>query len=161
VVDDANPWRNELVKIADRLEAKTGQRRWTDRTGYLIERDFVASAYAIRKLIDADEVSEELRQRQIFVKRFDLIRTPPVSSDDIADCYDFENGRRGTLPVVGLCHEILHSVVFTFCCGETEDLFDGVYVSSDRDKNEYISLVLASDFIALCYDVGIGDAQPR
>ena len=71
------------------------------------------------------------------------------------------NGRRTTLSVVELCHEILHSVVFAFCCGETDDLFDGIYVSSDRHKNEYVYLVLASDFIALCCDIGMGDAQPR
>lgn len=161
MIDDAALWKDELVKIADRLEAKTRQRRWTDRTGYLIERDFVASAYAIRKLIEADEVSEELGQRQIPVKRFDFSGTPPTSSDDIADSYDFDNGRRRMLPVAELCHEILHSVVFTFCSGESEDLFDGIYLSSDRDRNEYVSLLLASDFIALCCDIGTGDTQPR
>jgi hypothetical protein len=60
------------------------------------------------------------------------------------------------LSLIELCDEILHSVVFTFCCGETEDLFDGIYVSSDSDKNEYVYLLLASDFIAVCCDVGMG-----
>jgi hypothetical protein len=36
------------------------------------------------------------------------------------------------------------------------DHFDGIYVSSDRDKkkNKFVYLVLASDFIALCCDIG-------
>ena len=58
---------------------------------------------------------------------------------------------------MNLCHEIVHSCVFTFCCGETTDLFDGIYVSADRHKNRYVYLVLASDFIALCYDAGAED----
>ena len=62
MVDDPAPWQDELVKIADRLEAKTKQKRWTDRTDYLIERDFVLSAYAMRKLIESHEVPDELRQ---------------------------------------------------------------------------------------------------
>ena len=156
-----SPWQDQLVKIADRLEAKTKQKRWAERTHYLVERDFVVGAYAMRKLIETDEVSDELRQRRIPVRRFELSGRRPLAADDIADSYDFDDGRRRTLSVVELCHEILHSVVFAFCCGETEDLFDGVYVSSDRDKNEYVYLVLASDVIALCCDIGMGDTQPR
>ena len=156
VIHESIPWKDELVKVADRLEAKTKQKRWTDRTGYLIERDFVASAYAMRKLIEADGVSKGLGERQIPVRRFDFSGRPPCSSGDIAESYDFENGRRTTLSVVELCKEILHSVVFAFCCGETDDLFDGIYVSSDRHESDYVYLVLASDFIALCCDIGMG-----
>ncbi len=156
VVDDSIPWKDELVKIADRLEAKTKQTRWTDRTGYLIERDFMVSAYALRKLIESHKVSDRLGQRHIPVRRYDQRGNPPdpLYPADITDSYDFENGRRRTLSVVNLCHEIVHSCVFTFCCGETTDLFDGIYVSADRHKNRYVYLVLASDFIALCYDAG-------
>ncbi len=159
MIDDFYPWKDELVKIADRLEAKTKQTRWTDRTGYLIERDFVVSAYAMRKLIESHRVSDELSERPFPVKRYDLSgdRPDPHSPGDIEDSYDFENGRRRTLSVADLCREIMHSFVFAFYCGETADLFDGVFVSSDRDKNEYVYMVLASDFIALCCDIGQED----
>jgi hypothetical protein len=159
VIDDSIPWKDELVRVADRLEAKTRQKRWTDRTGYLIERDFMVSAYAMRKLSGSHKVSDERRQRQIPVRRFDLRGRPPDQRfpADIADSYDFENGRRWTLSVVNLCHEILDSFVFAFCCGETADLFDGIYVSSDRHKDECVYLILASDFIALCCDIGAED----
>jgi hypothetical protein len=133
VIEDAAQWKDELVTVADRLEAKTKQTRWTDRTGLLIERDFIVGAYAMRKLVDSRVVSSELRKRHIPVRRYD--------------------GRRGTLSVRKLCHEIMHSFAFTFFCGETADLFDGIYVSSDRDK-KHVHLVLASDFIALCSDMG-------
>ena len=160
MIDDAFPWKDELVKAADRLEAKTKQARWTDRTGYLIERDFMVSAYAMRKLIESREVSDKYRHRQFPVRRFEPCGKPPDPpvSDDISDLYDFENGRRRTLTVPELCHEIINSSIFSFCCGETADLFDGIYVSSDRHRNECVYLVLASDFIALCCDVGV---EPR
>jgi hypothetical protein len=139
VIDDAAPWKKELLDVADRLEEKTKQTRWTDRTGYLIERDFAVSAYALRKLL----LSTHGGRRQFPVRR----------CDQLGDSYDYENGRRRALSVEELCHEIVHSFVFEFCCGETADLFDGVYVSSDR-QNSYVYLVLASDYIALCADIG-------
>lgn len=52
MIDDSIPWKDELVKVAGRLDVKMKQKRWTDRTGYLIERDLMVSAYAMRKLID-------------------------------------------------------------------------------------------------------------
>jgi hypothetical protein len=150
VIDDPVPWADELVKVADRLEAKTKQTRWTDRTGYLVERDFVLSAHAMRKLIESHAVSDELGQRQFPVRRF----------ESMGNSYDFDNGRRNTLSVLDLCHEIVHSFVFEFCCGETDDLFDGVYVSSDR-QNKHVYLVLASDYIALCEDVAMSTSDVK
>lgn len=152
MIVDPTPWRDELIRVADRLEAKTRQARWTNRTGFLIERDFVLSAYAMRWLIESSHVSEDTRRRQVPVRRFDSIAGPPLAPGDIEDSYDLENGRRTTLSLAELCHAILNSASLTFCCGETADLFDGVYVTADRER-EHAYLVLASDFIALCEDV--------
>jgi hypothetical protein len=149
VSGESVPWKDELLKVADRLEAKTKQTRWTDRTGYLIERDFAVSAYAMRKLIESHQ--HELSQRQFPVRRFDQLR----------DSYDFDNGRRKTLSVEDLCHEIVHSSTFEFCCGETADLFDGVYVSSDHRNNSYVYLVLVSDYTALCEDVAMSTSEVK
>lgn len=156
VTDQLFPWRDELVGVAERLESKTAQKRWTDRTGHLIERDFIAGAHAVRRLIDMRQVPEALGRQPFPVRRFELTGTPPdpAAPDDIADSYDFENGRRRMLSITELCDEIIGSTVFAFCCGETADLFDGVYVSSDRHMHRYVDLVLASDFIALCSDLG-------
>ncbi len=137
---DAAGWKDELVRVAARLEAKTNQTRWTDRTDVLIERDFVVSAYVMRKLLRSGEAGH----RQIPIRRF----------DPGAETYDIEQSRREILSVAELCQQILHSSVFTFCCGETADLFDGIYLSSDSDE-ENVFLVLASDFIAACNDIGM------
>jgi hypothetical protein len=161
VADGSASWKEELVKVADRLESKTKQQRWTDRTDSLIERDFVVGAYALRKLIAAGEVSNAVTRVPIPVRRFEANANPPKTTTDISGLYDLDNGSRKTLSIDELCGEILHSVVFAFCCGETDDLFDGIFLSSERTKNEFVYLLLASDFIALCGDVGIGDAQRR
>jgi hypothetical protein len=132
------------------LEAKTKQTRWTDRTDVLIERDFVVSAYVMGKLLG----SGEARPRQIPIRRFDPSARRGPAPGDAAETYDIEHSRREMLPVAELCQQILHNSVFTFCCGETTDLFDGIYISSDPEAKD-VFLVLASDFIALCNDIGV------
>jgi hypothetical protein len=153
VSDDVRAWKEELVRVADRLEAKTKQKRWTDKGEFLIERDFMVAAYAIRKVLQSHTVSNEIRQGQIPVRRFESSAQRPIAPGDISVSYDFDHGRRRMLPLADLCQEMLDNSVFSFCCGETTDFFDGVYVSSDR-RDEYVYLVLASDFIALCLDMG-------
>jgi len=144
VVDGSAPWKDELVKVAERLEAKTKQRRWAGRTDFLIERDFVLGAYALRRVIAAG--LESFSQMRVPVRQFEPS--------------DLDNGRRRTLSVSELCDDILSGGVVDFYCGETGDLFDGIYLSSDRNGSESVHLLLASDFIALCGDVGMGLAQP-
>jgi hypothetical protein len=153
VIDEPLPWKAELARVADRLERRTRQSRWTARTGHLIERDFVSGAHAVRKLIEAGQVPADVSDRGFPVRRYARTGAPPHDMDDVADRYDFANGRRRMLTVSELCREIVDSFVFAFCCGETADLFDGVYVSADRLRQRYVHLVLASDFIALCGDV--------
>ena len=156
MIDDQLPWQDELVGVAERLEARTKQARWTARTGFLIERDFAVGAYAVRKLIESDAVTGELSRYRFPVLRFERSREPVGlrSIGDISEVYDLENGSRRALSVVELCYEIMHSLAFAFCCGESADLYDGVYVASDRNVTDCVHLVLASDFIALCGDLG-------
>jgi hypothetical protein len=163
VIDDSIPWKDDLIRIADRLEAKTKQKRWTERTGYLIERDLMVSAFAIRRLLDAHKVSDVLRQRQIPVSRFDLVGNPPdlLAPADIGDSYDFANGRRMTLTTVKLCQQLIHSFVFTFSCDESTELLDGVYVSSDFDKGKFLYRVEARDYIKVCRDIGDEDVYSK
>jgi hypothetical protein len=162
VIDDSIPWKEELAKVADRLDAKTKQKRWTDRTAYLIERDFMVSAYAMRKLIDAFKVSDALRLRQISVERFEPTSRPiSYLGLHIEKSYDIEHGRRQTLSVMNLCHQIVHSFVFVLSCDESTGLLDGVYVTSDYDKDKYLFFIRATDFITLCHDIGAEDVDSK
>ncbi len=52
------PWKEELLRIATRLEKKQKQRRWTERTEANLEKDVFIGCYALRKLMEAHKLSE-------------------------------------------------------------------------------------------------------
>lgn len=161
MIDDSVPWKDELVKVADRLETKTRQAYWDDRTAYLIERDFMVSAYAIRKLTDAFKVSDALRERQIPVERFTATGRPiSYLLLGFEKSYDLDHGQHRTLSVRHLCNQIIHSFVFLVSGNETIP-FDGVYVASDHDCEKHVTLIRATDFIALCRDIGVEDVYSK
>lgn len=53
LIGDSIPWKEDLLRIAESLERRTRQRRWVERTSFLVERDVMNAAYAVRKLNEA------------------------------------------------------------------------------------------------------------
>ena len=49
---ESQPWKDDLLKTAKRLEARTKQKRWPPRSEANIEKEIFYAFYAIRKLID-------------------------------------------------------------------------------------------------------------
>lgn len=72
VISDSVPWKEHLLRIADTLEKRKTQARWTERTSFLVERDTLTAAYAVRKMIESHKLSDELRQEGIIVRRHNL-----------------------------------------------------------------------------------------
>jgi len=78
VISDSVPWKVELLKTADSLDRRAHQKRWTERTGFLVECDIMLGAYAIRKLLDTPaKISDETRATSIQIARHPLVGDPP------------------------------------------------------------------------------------
>lgn len=159
MIDDAIPWKDELLRVADRLEKKTKQDRWTNRTCYLIERDFMVSAYAIRKLRESFKVSDRFKGQNVRLERFKRSGRLPdcdatESIEALAESYDLENGQKSNLPIKELCNQFIHSFVLLFCCDEETNHFDRVYVTSESRRDDWLYLVHAAEYIQLCRDIG-------
>jgi hypothetical protein len=145
---ESGPWRGELAKVADRLERRLTQRRWTEQTGFLIERDVMVSAYAIRKLHEAWKVSNEVATAPIPVQRHPLIgQAPDILKTDNLDAYDFENVMATTLPLRELCNQFIHSYVFVLSVADDGSGLDGIFVASDRERRRALYHVGAADLI--------------
>lgn len=157
MIHDSGPWKDELLQVADRLEAKSKQKRWTERSSFLVERDTMISAYAIRKLAEAFKISDALRQKQFPVLRYDLTgpKIPDVHNRyEFWDLYDIDNGHRETLSLLALCNQLIHSWVWSLSADEHTELFDGIYVSSDRERKKRLFFIAIGDLIVLCREVG-------
>src|SRR5687767_863885 len=66
MLTSALQWKQELLKSAVRLEKKATQKKWTDQTAFIVERDVMVGAYAIRKLLETPgRMSDQARQLQV------------------------------------------------------------------------------------------------
>ncbi|SFO49970.1 hypothetical protein SAMN05660359_03875 [Geodermatophilus obscurus] len=145
---ESGPWRHELAQVADRLEKRRTQRRWTQQTSFLVERDVMVSAYAVRKLHEARKVSEKVATSPIPVQRHQLIgQTPDILRTDDLGAYDFEDVTTTTLTLRELCNQFIHSYVFVLAAGDDGSALDGVFVASDRERRRAVYWVGLADLI--------------
>jgi hypothetical protein len=158
VIEDSIPWRDQLIRVADGLEKRKTQRRWTDRTNFLIERDIMTSAYAIRKLHEARKISDQLARRKLNVKRFKLVgKVLDHWSREFWESFDLESPTETQVSLTFLCNQIIHSFAWIISATEEGELFDGVFVSSDRERRRFLYFIHVDLLIGLFREVGEED----
>lgn len=132
--------------------------RWTDRTGFLVERDIMISAYAIRRLNEARKLSDDLASRTFTVRRHALVGGAPDAwgRHEVWKHYDLENGFPVTLGLPALCNQVIHSWIWMLSADATGAL-DGVFVSSDRERRRGLYFFSLDLLTGVFTDVGEED----
>jgi hypothetical protein len=156
MIYESTPWKEELLKAAVRLKRKSTQKRWTARSSFVVERDIMVSAYAIRKLLEAHKLSDELQFLQVETIQYSLVGDVPDAWNrhEFYDSYDLESGVATHLPVRELCNQIIHSWVFILSATEAGNEFDGIFVCSDRARRSYLYFIAAKVLIRLFETIG-------
>jgi hypothetical protein len=110
VIGDSVPWKIELLRIAVRLERRKTQKRWTEQTTFLVERDIMVAAFAIRRLIEAHKLSDDVTGREVVVVQHPLSGRVPdyMSYERIWQHYDLGAGTEYVLTLGEFCNQIIH-----------------------------------------------------
>ncbi len=147
---DSIPWKADLLRVADSLERRTAQRRWSERTSFLVERDVMNAAYALRKLIEARKVSDELAAETVPAREHTLIGRPVDvwNRHEFYAHYDMEHTQSVQLALADFCNQVIHSWVWMLSVTkEPPHLFDGIFVSSDRTRRRCVYFLAAAALV--------------
>ncbi|MEV0271440.1 hypothetical protein AB0H43_21900 [Hamadaea sp. NPDC050747] len=165
---DSVPWKGDLLRVADSLERRTSQRRWSERTAFLIERDVMNGAYAVRKLVEARKISDELAAETVTAREHLLVGRPVDiwNRDKFYKYYDMEHPQPVELPLADFCNQVIHSWVWMLSgAEEPPHLFNGIYVSSDRKRKSRVYFfaadVLVRVFRAVAHDDIVSSVMQR
>lgn len=159
MISDSIPWREELWRVADRLEKKSKQQRWTERSSFLVERDFMTSAYAIRRLNEAHKIPDDLAKTKVPVIRHKRIGSVPDiwNRHEIWEHYDLENGVPDHITIPHLCNQLIHSFVWVLSVTEDTELFNGAFVASENERHKHLYFLPVESLVALCRNVAAED----
>lgn len=156
---DSAPWKYELVRVATDLERRKFQRRWSDSSLAKVERDIFYSAYAVRKLLEANKLSDEVDKSVIEATRYPSLGKPIdfLNWDKIEKLFDLDSEEEFTQSIKDFCNQIIHSSIFiTVHDDDGRGLF-GFFVASDRLKGKWLLRFEIDEIIRLLRLVAYDD----
>ncbi|MCH8563669.1 hypothetical protein LTI14_10650 [Nesterenkonia sp. YGD6] len=158
MISDSVPWKEELLKVATALERRAQTARWTERTGFLVERDLMIGMYTIRRLIESAKTSSLLPREHIALGMHPLIGPVPRSYDrwSYYEYYDLDSKRQARLPVERLVNLFIHSFILEFY-PPSEHGPARIWVVSDRARDKGLYSVSFERVVSLFHKVGNED----
>jgi len=115
MINESYIYKDELNRIADRMEKRLIQKRWTDHSWFLFEKDVFVSFYIIRKLIEAkSKISTKTANMKVKLLKYKPMGTTPTIMNHfkIDDLYYMDKPYRTAEPISFLCNQIIHSYIF-------------------------------------------------
>ena len=117
-------WKDVLLKHAATLRKRTTQHRWPEVSQARLEQTLMLGFYSIRKLHEAAKMSSATMTDSV------ALTTYPWSGKNVTklnwhkldQLYDLASPRCETRDVLFVCHQFVHSFVFTAAFDENEGL---------------------------------------
>lgn len=154
MIEQAELWRLELTRIASRLENRYGQRNWSNRTRFNIEKDIFIAFFVTRKLLEAQHVGPSVRDRAFDVTAYPTApgAVPTNNPKTFAASFWLTKGSRLPLSLRTICNQFIHSHVFSPFVPFGTNMV-GVFFSSDTAKATRMHYMPLVNVIALIRSV--------
>ena len=159
-------WKQDLLKTATKLSKRIHQKRWTERSYFLFEKDIFFAFYSIRKLIECQKLSDYIVEKKIPLECFKNTELPVTLSTiissrfDIDEHYDLQNPSSELINIKKLCDQFIHSYIFIPCFGDFGKL-DGIIFCSDYTRKNKVYKLAIDDLIEILSIVGSDNISSR
>lgn len=154
MISDSIFWKNDLLKLASKLERRLIQQRWSEKSFYTLEKEIFLGFFSIRKLIESKKISESMAKKtyQIyeFPKNKNTENIVPINTEN-----DFEFGKmtKVYITISDLCNQFIHSYHFIPFIPEGKALI-GFIFCSDYKRKTGIYMMTIFDIVDIYRQVG-------
>ncbi len=129
-----------------------------------LQKFFVFSSIIIRKLVEAEKISDEAMANSVKISTHEKINENKITifnDHKIDEFYDLENPKKGTMSIVNLTNSFIHSFHFmpAYAWKIIDESLDeedpenlkldklvGVYFSTDKSKDKSLNFIDFEDF---------------
>ena len=152
---DSVVWKEKLSQDLRSVKKRSAQKRWTSRSVVLFERELILIFSAIRKLIEAGKLTDNLLKREYDCRAY--LTKDGVVIDDITkywihEIYDLETGFDRKCSIRFLANQFIHAYVIYPDFWISGDV-TGVLVCSDWEKYNALFHISFSTLINIVNDV--------
>jgi hypothetical protein len=147
-------WKEPLLKTASWLRRFRMHDGTRESTLVKIEKEIMIGFYAIRKLIEAHKVSDSTTSSHYQISWFPNHEpTCHLNWHKIDVLYDLNQETKESRDLRFLCNRFIHSYVF-ITDTETDGHLSGIFVASDKDRNQKLYYVSMDTIIKIFRLVG-------
>lgn len=147
-------WKDDLLKLAKKLELRLAQKRWTEKSYFAVEKEIFLGFYSIRKLIESRKVSDSIADKTFKIHEFpknNKIET--LITEDFSKEFDFNKSKRVEISIAKICNQFIHSYFFGPLVPEGKSLI-GFFICSDHKRKSGIYFITIFDVVEIYRLVG-------
>ncbi len=154
MIYESSYWKDDLLKLADKLERRIAQRRWGEKNFYSLEKDIFLGFYSVRKLIESYKISDSLKNKSYKIREFPYSGQPESISTNVeAGSYDLSKGREVSITIAQLCNQFIHSHHFHPFFIPGGKYLVGFFFCSDHKRTTCIYLITIFDVVEIYWTV--------
>ena len=148
-------WKDDLLRRSSLLKQYMGQKRWSGASFAKLEQTVMIGFYSIRKLVEATKLTNALTGASVSMRRYPS-RGKPVTrlnKHKVDQLYDLDAPEKQNLALLDLCHQFVHSYIFTPVLDESGGL-SAVWVASDHQRSRALFEIEVKTMIGIFEKVG-------
>lgn len=138
MIHESSYWKDDLLKLANRLELRLIQTRWGDKNLYTLEKEISIGFYSIRKLIESKKVSDSLKTKDCVVMEFPYRGIPEAINTYFNEGdYNLNKAKQSGIKLNQLCNQFIHNHHFLPFLLDGRNLI-GFFFCSDHKRTSCI-----------------------
>lgn len=154
MISDSLYWKDELLKLSQKVGLRLTQRRWNQRSLFAVEKEVFIGFYSIRKLIESKKVSSSASGKNYKVREFPRNSKFDISLvDDPSKEFDFTKYKQIDISIADMCNQFIHSYYFLPVIPDGTALI-GFFICSDYQRKKSIYFINVLDVIDIYKTVG-------
>ncbi|TRO18478.1 hypothetical protein EQ826_01205 [Ectopseudomonas mendocina] len=154
MIHESSYWKDDLLKLASRLERRLIQTRWGEKNLYTLEKEIFIGFYSIRKLIESKKVSDNVSRKKYSIREYPYRGNPSSLITHFRDSeYDLGKSKITEISVSILCNQFIHSHHFLPFLPNSKNLI-GFFFCSDHKRTTGLYLITLFDVVDIYRSVG-------
>lgn len=149
MIHESSYWKDDLLKLASRLELRLIQTRWGEKNLYTLEKEIFLGFYSIRKLIESKKISDDISRKKHSIHEFPYCGNPASLATHFKDSeYDLSKSKITEISVSKLCNQFIHSHHFLPFLPNGKNLI-GFFFCSDHKRTTGLYLITIFDMVEI------------
>ena len=147
MISTIEPWKEELLLIANSLLGRLAQKRWSDKSIFRLEKELFIGFFSVRKLIESKAVSKDVTSKKYSLLHFPAWKQLSTSREEYLLYNPTPERRKHHLTIRCISNLFIHS--FHIIPFGGNGMLCGFFVTSEFEKDKGIFLVTLFDIVTI------------